>query len=315
MNQLVTIIIPTFNRSTLIGETLRSIALQHYENWECIIVDDHSTDNTKDVVAEFILKDARFQYHSRPESRLKGANACRNYGFEISKGQYINWFDSDDIMDPDFISEKIAALMNSNVDAVISKKADFIVSREKITAKEQRTYLSNDTLTDFLNSRISWFLPDMMWNRDFLVGKQLFDEALLAGQDRDFHARMLLQNPKLQVVDRYLTYCRIHQNNITSKINNVKNTNLKVSHLHSVHRLIVLLETAGKLNQSIKLRYFKSMMQYVPYVINQRKDTIVLLRLLKRLSFSHRTITIGWIQVFFAYFSLRIFGMGARLLK
>ena len=63
---LISIIIPTYNRAHLIGETLDSILVQTYPNWECIVVDDGSTDTTADVMREYIKKDNRFQYHQRP---------------------------------------------------------------------------------------------------------------------------------------------------------------------------------------------------------------------------------------------------------
>ena len=95
---LVSIIIPTFNRADIIHETLDSIKLQTYEKWECIIVDDGSNDNSIMVINEFVKTDNRFKFYDRPINKLKGANSCRNYGFEKSKGEFINWFDSDDIM-------------------------------------------------------------------------------------------------------------------------------------------------------------------------------------------------------------------------
>src|SRR5690554_6998972 len=109
-NPLVSIIIPTYNRAHLIGETLDSVLAQTYQNWECIVVDDGSTDNTDEVMAEYMAKDSRFQYHHRPEDRLPGGNAARNYGFEVSKGEYIQWFDSDDIMLQNFILDKVKVL-------------------------------------------------------------------------------------------------------------------------------------------------------------------------------------------------------------
>ena len=104
---LVSIIIPIFNRENLIKETLDSILQQSYLNWECIIVDDGSTDKTIEVVRNYIKKDSRFNLFQRPLNRLKGGNAARNFGFEKSKGQLIQWFDSDDIMLSNFITEKV----------------------------------------------------------------------------------------------------------------------------------------------------------------------------------------------------------------
>ena len=74
---LVSIIIPTYNRAHLISETLRSIKLQTYQNWECIIIDDGSTDNSAEVIAEFCAQDNRSQFFKRPQNQPKGANTCR----------------------------------------------------------------------------------------------------------------------------------------------------------------------------------------------------------------------------------------------
>ena len=69
-NPLVSIIIPTYNRAHLIGETLDSVLAQTYQNWECIIVDDGSSDNTDDVVNDYVKKDPRFKYYYRPDEHL-----------------------------------------------------------------------------------------------------------------------------------------------------------------------------------------------------------------------------------------------------
>ena len=75
MSVLVSIIIPTFNREHLILDTLKSAQNQSYRNFECIIVDDNSNDNTDEVVKLFCLNDSRFRYLKRPANRLKGVKA------------------------------------------------------------------------------------------------------------------------------------------------------------------------------------------------------------------------------------------------
>ena len=102
-NSLVSIIIPTYNRAHLISETLHSIIAQTYTYWECIVVDDGSTDNTEEILKNYIKKDKRFQYHQRPKDKPKGANACRNYGISISNGDFLLVMDSDDLLH-DFLS-------------------------------------------------------------------------------------------------------------------------------------------------------------------------------------------------------------------
>lgn len=86
---LVSIIIPTYNRAHLIGETLDSVLAQTYENWECIVVDDGSTDHTDEVMAEYCAKDSRFRYFHRPDTHKPGGNGARNYGFLMSRGEFV----------------------------------------------------------------------------------------------------------------------------------------------------------------------------------------------------------------------------------
>ena len=86
MCPLVSIIIPNYNRADLIVETLNSIIAQTYTNWECIVVDDGSTDDSIKVIDEYSKLDPRIYLYIRPNHKRKGANSCRNYGLEMSRG-------------------------------------------------------------------------------------------------------------------------------------------------------------------------------------------------------------------------------------
>ena len=98
---MISVVIPTYNRAHLIGETLDSIMAQTYPDWECIIIDDHSTDSTDDIINTYLFKDPRFSYYKKPKQLPKGPSASRNYGLTKASGDYINWFDSDDLMHPE----------------------------------------------------------------------------------------------------------------------------------------------------------------------------------------------------------------------
>ena len=76
---MVSIIMPIYNRAHLIIETLNSIKKQTYQNWECLIIDDGSTDNTSEVVINYAAQDTRFKFYTRPETSVKGPSSCRNY--------------------------------------------------------------------------------------------------------------------------------------------------------------------------------------------------------------------------------------------
>lgn len=193
---LVSIIIPTYNRAHLIGETLDSVLAQTHENWECIIVDDGSIDNTEDVVEKYTENDSRFIYFKRPADRPKGGNACRNYGFEQSKGDFIKWFDSDDLMKNNFISIQFGTLNeNPNLEFCAAFCEVFSKSeiQNEINYNPRITQKSENIFIDFLHDRIFFLTSSTLWRRDFLEGKKLFDEELFRGQEADFNFRRLVE--------------------------------------------------------------------------------------------------------------------------
>ncbi|WP_194768002.1 glycosyltransferase family 2 protein [Tamlana sp. I1] len=206
---LVSIIIPTFNRTHLIGETLDSVLAQTYQNWECIVVDDGSTDNTAELLETYCKKDARFQYHHRPADRLPGGNAARNYGFELSKGEYVMFLDSDDFLNRNCLDGRLSVFFKkSNVNAVIADTAkwDPILGIGKSINKDPIEVNQNHYLLLFLSYNLPWHTMSGLWNRHFLTNI-FFDEKLKRFQDVDFHIRLLLNNKvvleRLNKIDSY----------------------------------------------------------------------------------------------------------------
>jgi len=170
-NNTVSIIIATFNRADLIRETIESVIEQTYSDWECIIVDDGSSDNTEEVVNKFIEIDKRIQFYHRPTSRPKGPNTSRNYGIEKSTGSYILSLDSDDWLLANHLEIKIRAI-NANPDAVgVLSKTIMVDNNKKEIKKETRTFLTDNLLEDFVSLKISWYMHDIIWRRSFLEGK------------------------------------------------------------------------------------------------------------------------------------------------
>lgn len=104
MEELVSIIMPSFNTADYIGDSIRSVLSQTYENWELIIVDDHSSDGTDLVVAPF-LSDTRIRYLKNEKN--SGAAFSRNRALGEAKGRWIAFLDSDDLWLPDKLEEQI----------------------------------------------------------------------------------------------------------------------------------------------------------------------------------------------------------------
>lgn len=111
---LVSIIIPTFNYGKFIGETLQCLRNQDYQNFEIIIVDDGSTDNTKEIVAKFVELDARIKYFYQINS---GPSVARNLGLKQANGEFIQFLDADDLLSNNKISLQVKFLTeNLNID-------------------------------------------------------------------------------------------------------------------------------------------------------------------------------------------------------
>ena len=161
---MISIIIPVYNRANLIKETLDSIKLQTYTNWECIIVDDGSIDDTIGVIKKTIECDIRFKIFKRPIKLNKGPSSCRNYGVSLCSGKYIQFFDSDDIMHPDHLKLKREGIKTN--DFVIchlkSFSGDFNTNLYEITPSSSIEQ-NNNLLEDFACGAFSMMMVAPMW--------------------------------------------------------------------------------------------------------------------------------------------------------
>lgn len=109
---LVSVIMPTYNCAKFIGETIESIQEQTYNNWELIIVDDCSTDNTKDVVDKFIKLDKRINYNCLKKN--SGAAVARTTAMNLANGEYMAFCDSDDVWEKTKLEKQIEFMKVNN---------------------------------------------------------------------------------------------------------------------------------------------------------------------------------------------------------
>ena len=110
---LVSIIMPLYNCETFVEDAIQSILEQTYQNWELIIVDDMSTDNSYSVVEEYIRGEVRIKLHKMAEN--SGVAAARNYAIELAEGTFIAFLDSDDLWLPTKLVKQIEAMEMENI--------------------------------------------------------------------------------------------------------------------------------------------------------------------------------------------------------
>lgn len=217
MQPLVSIIIPTYNRAHLISETLDSILAQTYTNWECIVVDDGSTDDSEILLQKYLLKDRRFKFYKRPPDRPKGANACRNIGLQNTNGKYVVFFDSDDLMTSNHIQIKVSAMSNYDVDYVITR-TKFIDQNKSLAANNYRFEKYPITPYNYVSQTINWLTYDVCIKRGLAQSIE-FNEVLQSGQEYNYFSKLVHKSSNAKFIDKTVTLRRYHEESIRSNLN------------------------------------------------------------------------------------------------
>jgi len=274
MLPLVSIIIPAFNRAHLIASTLESVMAQSYQNWECIIVDDGSSDKTKEIVNKFIEKDKRFHLYDRPSNRLKGANACRNLGLEKSKGEYVMFLDSDDICASFCLEERTKIVVSDlSIDLLIRDTAFLIddVKQSFSINKDPEVKNSENYLSMFLSYKIPWPIMASLYKKSSIKNCK-FDENLKRFQDLSFNIKVLSQSKKINIYRDFKidNYYRDDKQKLLSS-NFIKNLYESIFVFHEIHRDLLAYK-----NYRLDFRKFKSKIIFqfaMPYFYQNKKES------------------------------------------
>lgn len=252
MNSLVSIVIPNYNRESLIRETLDSVLAQSYSNWECLIVDDGSTDNSVEVILEYTKKDSRFKFMQRPSNHLKGANACRNIGMQKAKGDYIIFFDSDDLMMQHHVESKLKFMLDGNLDYAVFKSKNFGQPDdvdEELDYSYYKTYEFN--ADNYLLNNLRFFTNDLIVKSD-VAKKCEFYFKYKADIENVLMTQLVLLSNKNGFKDENVTLKRYHDANITQSLEGDKKKGLK----HLFFYYYNLLDYIYDLNASPKAKQF-----------------------------------------------------------
>ena len=113
---MITVIIPLYNAARFIEETLQSVQAQTYTDWECIVVDDGSTDNGAEIVQRMAQADTRIHYVYQSNA---GPSAARNHGLRLAKGDYIQFLDADDWFPPQRFERMLSAYMQTSEKVIL----------------------------------------------------------------------------------------------------------------------------------------------------------------------------------------------------
>lgn len=228
MKPTITIIMATYNRAHYITDTINSIINQTYPNWECIIVDEGSIDDTEEIIKDFCKKDSRFSYYKKDLSKYKkGLSGTRNCGLDIAEelnAKYIQLFDDDDIMHPKKIELQILPfIQDPDLDMTLCCYRKFhtadTIEFDLNLADDKSCFIeTNNLFDDFFYQKINMNSLGPIWKFD-TIKKIRFDEKLFWGEEREFYLRIfLIKNIKYQPVNYILFWYRKHNLSITSNL-------------------------------------------------------------------------------------------------
>ncbi|WP_298494583.1 glycosyltransferase family A protein [uncultured Algibacter sp.] len=253
MSELVSIIVPCYNHAQFLDEALQSVLNQTYNNWECIIVNDGSPDNTKEVASRWCKNDNRFLYL---EKQNGGLSSARNAGITISKGKYILPLDADDILHESYLSKLVPELNQDKTLAIVSCYSKFFLKNKENIIHELKPVGTTYHALLFENCLIATSLyRKVCWEE---VGG--YDENMKHGfEDWEFWIAITKSGWTFKVVEAFLFFYRKQKQSML--IDTLQN-----------HR-ISNMEYVFKKHKDLYLKHHDNTIDYLLYLLKENEKT------------------------------------------
>ena len=273
---LVSIIIPTYNHAKFIGKALNSVKNQTYKNWEAIVIDNNSTDETNKILNN--ITDTRIK-HIKIDN--KGVIAkSRNIGINEANGEWIAFLDSDDFWTKDKLEICIKNI-NVNIDFIyhclesVNDNKKFIFKKKKFVGRK----LNKPILNDLLVSSI--FKGTPIGNSSVFVRKKILNKIggisenkkLITSEDFNTWLRIAEMTDNFKYINQKLGYFLIHEGS------SQKNINLSIPQREAVINFMYLFNTNERLNLELKLKYLSgSYNANIKNKIQAKKDLMFVIK-------------------------------------
>lgn len=217
MTPLISIIIPCYNQDKFLNEALESILNQTYTNWECLIVNDGSTDNSETIAKRWVAKDSRFNYFHKLNS---GVSATRNFALDKVKGDFIQFLDADDVLDKRKLQWSLDILENTE-----NKTEKMVICNFRMFTNNQ-----NNTSSPYCELHSDLFTFENLlyrWNESFSIPIHCgffkadlfktirFPENLTAQEDWIIWVTLFKKGSKAIFLDEQLAFYRQNPNSRT----------------------------------------------------------------------------------------------------
>lgn len=268
---MVSIILATYNRAEYILESLYSIQQQTLSDWECLIIDDGGTDNTPEILAPILKQDARFQYFMRTSKYQKGLPGSRNYGLDLAQGDYIIFFDDDDIAHPQNLELCVFELSNKQLSFCRYIRdvfrGDFVYNFDY--SKEYTSfYIDSSDINKILRNELQFNSCAVMWTKECYTNHR-YTEHLKYAEEWEVYARIITSVNRGISINKTLYYGRKHNVSITGDFGN-RNINSLSSYTDAIQLVIANLKNKKMLSCEI-IRYFIQVsLQYKEFNLFER---------------------------------------------
>ncbi len=266
---LVSVIVPCYNLSQYVIETLESVAAQTYTSWECIIVNDGSTDNSEQVITQWCKGREQFRYIYKSNG---GVSAARNHAISHSHGKYILPLDADDIIAPKYLELAVEALEQNSTVGIVYCKA------ETFTGNKRKPWnLPEFNIETMLRGNIIFNCG--MYRREDYDKTPKYNENRMCGyEDWDYWLSLLQLGVTVHRIDQTLFYYRTLGNSRSNGIKGSKrwesiflivNDHLPLYDRHSEHNSV--LEIA---QQMLRSKEYRAGNRYYTLLRKLKKHTI-----------------------------------------
>lgn len=213
-NELISIIVPIYNVENYLRMCLDSIQNQTYQNFECLLINDGSPDNSPDICREYVAKDARFHYFEKENG---GLSSARNFGIERSTGAYLTFVDSDDWLEHDALDRLYGALRKEGADISIGRYNCYDESRcqylfydsnpdDSLEVIDGKEIIGREAVEEMRNGNwtvayLKLFKRELLENLPFPLGK--------IAEDTYWTWKVLLRASRVVYLNSYIYWYRI----------------------------------------------------------------------------------------------------------
>ena len=215
--KLISVIMSVYNGEKYLVQAIDSILNQTYQNFEFIIIDDCSTDNSFHILQEYAQKDSRIKIIKKEKNiGIKGFIENLNLGISIAKGKYIARMDQDDVSLPERFQKQVDFLENNPEITLVGAQLNLINEQNKITG-EAIAALQHRDIVKRITSQIQLFHPVIMFRKDQNIQ---YREKFIYCEDYDLYLNLITQGKKLANMNEKLLHYRILESSISRKGDN-----------------------------------------------------------------------------------------------